>query len=106
MNKKETEKKKNSSLNVSPPKEITPKDVKIENYFHYPLYEAASVLGMEVKDLKKICKEKGHKRWPYRNRKEGNPKKESFDHFKLKKNLYRNTQTKTTNKHNIVVEFR
>lgn len=38
----------------------------VANLFPYPIAEAASTLGVSTNDLKRVCRENGLNRWPYR----------------------------------------
>jgi hypothetical protein len=39
---------------------------KLQSVFHLPINDAATALGMGVTVLKKLCRDRGIKRWPYR----------------------------------------
>ena len=41
---------------------------KVKKYFHLTIQEAAICLGMEHLELRKIVRENGHSRWPYKRR--------------------------------------
>jgi hypothetical protein len=39
---------------------------KLQSVFHKPINDAAAALGMGVTVLKKLCRDRGIQRWPYR----------------------------------------
>lgn len=50
---------------------------KIAPYFSYPILEASIKLGVEMEDLRKICKENGLLRWPYSYKRKNETSKET-----------------------------
>lgn len=75
--------------------------VHVSQYFHLPIVEASIKLKMETKDIQRIIKENGIKRWPYsykqqvsirKKKNEGNPTLV----FNTRKNeiLFQNTENK------------
>jgi hypothetical protein len=50
------------------PEELAQYDTleKLQSVFHKPINDAAAALGMGVTVLKKLCRDRGIQRWPYR----------------------------------------
>lgn len=46
----------------------------VSEYFSYPILEASIKLGMEMSDLRRICKANGLSRWPFSYKRKNEPK--------------------------------